>query len=258
MRFALNGRKRKAAPGTTVLEAARAAGVYIPALCVHEALAPYGACRMCVVEVREPGSKRWRIVASCLYEVMEGLEVRTDTERIKRYRKMLVEMMLARCPGVREVRDLAGRFGVRRTRFARGEEDCILCGLCVRVCSEIVGADAIGFTSRGIGRKVEAPFGIDTSRCIACGACTYVCPTGAVQMEYRRVEELRRHHGEHTCRYALMGLVSDAVCSLNYECARCEIDQKVREEAGTHPIFELEREAEHRRRAAGSRRRNRR
>ena len=241
MRIILNGKKRLVRRGATVLEAARDAGVDIPALCMHDAVAPYGACRLCVVEVREKGRKRWRVVASCLYPVSEGLEVRTDTEKVMRHRKVLIELMLARCPDVPAVRRLARRYGVRRTRFKKGEDDCIMCGLCVRVCSEFVGADAIGFASRGIARRVDTPFGIDHRSCIACGACTAVCPTGAIQMEYNRVIDLRRLEGEHPCRYTLMGVLSDAVCSLNYECARCEVDQRMRGQFGTHPIFAVRR-----------------
>jgi predicted molibdopterin-dependent oxidoreductase YjgC len=237
VKFKLNGRMRKTVKGRTVLEAAREAGVVLPAVCARDDLAPYGACRLCIVEVRERGRKRWRIVASCLYSVSDGLEVRTDTNRINRYRRTLLELMLARCPDVPYVRELARTYGVKRTRLSRGDDDCIMCGLCVRVCSEVVGADAIGFSSRGITRRVGKPFGIDASRCIACGACTYVCPTGAVQMEYERVIELRRERGEHTCRYAMMGLLSDAACALNYECARCEVDQKMRERFDTHPML---------------------
>lgn len=241
MKFKLNGKRKETKKGSTVLDAARRAGVEIPAVCDREALLPYGACRLCVVEVRESGRKRWRVVASCLYPVKEGLEVRTDTAQIKRHRKLLLELMLARCPDIPYVRDLARKYGIKRTRFKRGDDDCIMCGLCVRVCSEVVGMNAIGFSSRGITRRVDIPFGIDTSKCIACGACTYLCPTGAVQMEYDRVIELRRQEGEHPCRYALMGFLADAVCPLNYECARCEIDQKMREEFGTHPILALRR-----------------
>jgi bidirectional [NiFe] hydrogenase diaphorase subunit len=237
MKLVLNGKTGSAGSGATVLEAARAAGIDIPAVCAHDALQPYGACRLCIVEVREKGAKRWRVVASCLYPVKEGLEVRTHTAKIEKLRKFLLELLLARSPGAPYVRDLARRYGVTKTRFPALDDDCILCGLCVRVCSEVVGANAIGFSQRGIGRKVDSPFGIDHTRCLACGACTYVCPTGAIQMEHTRVMELRADGGEHLCRYTLMGLLSDAVCSLNYECSRCEIDQRIRAEAGTHPML---------------------
>jgi len=237
MKFVLNGKKREAAAGTTVLEAARAAGVDIPAVCAHDALQSYGACRLCIVEVKERGRKRSRVVTSCLYPVKEGLEVATETARIKKLRRFLLELLLARSPEAPYVRELAARYGVTKTRFSRLGDDCILCGLCVRVCSEVVRANAIGFSQRGIGRRVDSPFGIDHSRCIACGACTYVCPTGAVQMEYTRVMELRREGGEHLCRYTLMGFLPDAVCSLSYECARCEIDQRFRDETGMHPML---------------------
>jgi bidirectional [NiFe] hydrogenase diaphorase subunit len=237
MRCILNGRARQVREGATVLEVARAAGVDIPAVCSHEALEPYGACRLCIVEVRHAKTQRWRIVTSCLYPVAEGLEIRSDTERIRKLRALLLELMLARSPNAPFVRELAARYGVTTARFSTLDDNCILCGLCVRTCAEIVGADAIGFSQRGIGRKVDTPYGIDRSKCIACGACTFVCPTGAVQMEYERVIELRRQGAEHLCRYTLMGFLSDAVCSLNYECARCEIDQKFRSEAGTHPLI---------------------
>lgn len=241
MKLILNGRATNVALGTAVLEAARAAGVDIPALCAHEALQPYGACRLCIVEIREKGKKRWRVVTSCLYPVKDGLEVRTGTEKIKRLRKFLLELLLARSPGSPYVRELAARYGVTKARFSALDDDCILCGLCVRVCSEVVGANAIGFSQRGITRKVDSPFGIDHSRCLACGACTFVCPTGAIQMEHERVMELRAEGGEHLCRYTLMGFLSDAVCSLNYECFRCEIDQRFRAEAGTHPMLSKKR-----------------
>lgn len=239
MRFILNGRARPAREGESVLDAARAAGVDIPAVCAHDALEPYGACRLCVVEVRERGKKRWRIVTSCLYPVADGLEVRSETERIRALRKFLLELLLARSPNAPYVKKLAARYGVVKSRFAPLDDNCILCGLCVRTCAEIVGANAIGFAERGIDRKVDSPYGIDHSKCIACGACTFVCPTGAVQMEYTRVLELRKQGGEHLCRYTLMGFLPDAVCSLNYECARCEIDQKQRGEAGTHPLVAI-------------------
>lgn len=237
MKMTIEGKRCEIERGDTVLDTARRAGIEIPAVCAHDALEPYGACRLCVVEVRKKGTRRWRIVTSCLYEAQEGLEVKTGTERIKRYRRLLLELMLARSSTTPYVRRLAKEYGVTRTRFAKGDDDCIMCGLCVRICSEVVGANAIGFAYRGITRKIDVPFGIDASRCIACGACTWLCPTGAVQMEYERAIELRKQLGEHLCRYAMMGLISDASCSMNYECARCEVDQRMRDEYGTHPVI---------------------
>jgi predicted molibdopterin-dependent oxidoreductase YjgC len=237
MKFTLNGKTRHAREGATVLDAAREAGIDIPAVCAHESLQPYGACRLCIVEIRERGRKRSRVVASCLYPVKEGLDVRTDSAKIRGLRKFLIELLLARSPEAPYVHELAARYGVTSARFSPPNDLCILCGRCVRVCAEVVKANAIGFSQRGIGRAVDSPFGVDHSRCIACGACTYVCPTGAVQMEFTRVAELRKEGAEHRCRYTLMGLLPDAVCALNYECSRCEIDQKFRAEIGTHPML---------------------
>jgi bidirectional [NiFe] hydrogenase diaphorase subunit len=237
MKIILNGKPKQVREGETVLDAARRAGIDIPALCSHDALEPYGACRLCIVEVTERGKKRSKVVASCLYPVKEGLDVRTGTAKIVKLRKFLIELLLARSPETPYVRELAARYGVTKTRFLHPNDPCILCGLCVRVCAEVVGANAIGFSQRGITRRIDSPFGMDHSRCVACGACTYVCPTGAIQMEYTRVAELRKEGGEHRCRYTLMGLLPNAVCALNYECFRCEIDQKFRAEAGTHPLL---------------------
>jgi len=177
----INGQEVKAKEGATILEAAKEADIYIPTLCYHESVSPYGACRLCSVEIFKGG--RSRVVASCLYPVEEGLEVRTDTERIKEIRKMIIELLLARCPNVKVIRDLAEQMGVERPEFSPEEEDCILCGLCVRACEEIVGIGAISLVGRGVERKVGTPFFEEPGACIGCGACAYICPTGAIQME---------------------------------------------------------------------------
>jgi ferredoxin len=165
--------------GTPVLEVAKSLGIHIPTVCYHEALKPYGACRLCIVEaIRDNRSK---LVTSCNYPAEEGLVVLTDSEEVKETRKGLMELLLARCPDVPQVRQLAEEMGVKATSIKMKEnQGCVLCGLCVRWCEEIVGVSAIGFTDRGIEREVNTPFGLDSDVCIDCGACTYICPTSCI------------------------------------------------------------------------------
>ncbi|APV44135.1 4Fe-4S dicluster domain-containing protein [Dehalogenimonas formicexedens] len=180
----INGRDFEAEPCQTVLSVAQSAGIDIPTLCHTEAVADYGACRICLVEVERRGRKR--LVTSCLYPVEEGIKVTTDSERVKKVRKTIIELLLARCPDSQAIREMAENMGVTESRFALEEKaetgSCILCGLCTRVCSEVVGASAISLVNRGTAREVALPFYDEASSCIACGSCAYICPTGAISL----------------------------------------------------------------------------
>lgn len=177
----IDGREVTAPAGATILEAARDANIYIPNLCNHEELHPYGACRLCMVEIKH--GKRTRMVASCIYEVADGLEVKTDTEPVRNVRKLVVELLLARNPYHPTMKKIAKDVGVEASRFEEEVKGCILCGQCVRTCREVVGVSAIGFKRRGHEREVATPFDGNPPDCIACGSCAYICPVDVIPME---------------------------------------------------------------------------
>ena len=177
----IDGNKVQAEEGTTILQAAKENNIYIPSLCNHEALMPYGACRLCLVEVTNNKGRK-RLVASCLYQVEEGLTVATNTERVAEDRKILMELLLARCPNVESVKKLAAELGVEKTPFKKNNDMCVLCGLCVRACQEVVGVSAISLANRGVNREVATPFNVESQVCIGCGSCVYICPVDAITM----------------------------------------------------------------------------
>src|SRR5574342_234838 len=169
--------------GRTILEACREHGIHIPTLCYHPALEPYGACRLCMVEVSQGGRKP-RLVASCVYPCEEGAVVQTDTETVQQNRRVTAELLMAGSSNSPEIVALADELGVKEARYHLPEEDaCVLCGLCVRACNEIVGVSAISVIQRGIAKKVATPFQVTSSRCIGCGTCVLICPTGAFKFE---------------------------------------------------------------------------
>ena len=177
--LAINGTKVRAEEGSTILEIARFYGIDIPTLCYHDELTPYGACRLCMVEVDD--GKRTRLETSCLYPVKEGIVVRTHTKRLIEGRRLILELLLARCPNSKTLQDLACKMGLEQVRFQIKNENCILCGLCVRMCAEQMGSGAIGFVGRGQDRKVATPFHMASEICRNCGACMYICPVVELQ-----------------------------------------------------------------------------
>jgi len=170
----LNGLQVKAEEGWTLLETARFYGLEIPTLCYHEGLSPYGGCRLCVVEVGPPGKAK--LASSCTYPVEPGLIVRTDTKRVMAARRMMIELMLATAPNSKVLQDLASHFGVHQVRFEVRNDECVLCGLCVRMCAEQMDGRAIGFQQRGYKRKISTPFDMRSEECRLCGGCMYICP----------------------------------------------------------------------------------
>ena len=178
----INDEEVKAREGMTILEAARSAGVDIPTLCYHEKLAPYGACRLCMVEIIK--GKRSRLVTSCVYPVEDGLIVKTESEPVIKGRKMLLELMWARAPGAKAIQDYGMRYGIDRTKFKVEPTYCILCGLCVRYCAEVKKKNAIGFVGRGTERKVMFFPEIASEECPKCGECFSICPTGVLPSNY--------------------------------------------------------------------------
>ncbi|MEA1947420.1 MAG: FAD-dependent oxidoreductase [Thermodesulfobacteriota bacterium] len=178
--FKLNGKEVQGEEGQYILQVAEKYGVEIPTLCHHKALDPAGMCRLCTVMVSK-GS--WsRFVTACNYPIWEGMEVETDTEEIHEGRKLIVELLLARCPDVSVIKELAAQYNIEEPRFKKEDDTCILCGLCVRIC-EKMGNSAISLTGRGVDMKVETPFHVQTEVCMGCGACVSVCPTDHIKLE---------------------------------------------------------------------------
>ena len=203
VRINIDGREILAAAGSTVLEAATAAGIKIPTLCAHPALKPIGACRMCLVQVE----KQRVLQPACTFPVSEGMVVHTNTPEVRDARRFILELLLSDHPtdcmtcesnGNCELQDLAYEYGVKESRFkgevhtypvqdvnpfiVRDYNKCILCRRCVRACAEINGVEAIGILERGFDSKIGTAFdgSLADSACEFCGMCIAVCPTGAL------------------------------------------------------------------------------
>jgi len=182
-KLTINGSEIQVPEGRTVLEACREHSIHVPTLCYHPALEPYGACRLCMAEVSSP-PRPSRLVASCVHPCEEGAVIETDSEAVRKSRKTTIELLLAGAHNDPMLLALAEEYGVKEIRFILPEQDlCVLCGLCVRACREIVGVGAISLINRGMARKVSTPFQIASSTCIACGTCVLICPTDAIKLK---------------------------------------------------------------------------
>jgi heterodisulfide reductase subunit A len=196
----IDDKKVEVEEGTTILRAAQKYGIHIPTLCDFKSLAPYGACRVCLVEI--VGSRDSWISASCVYAAQEGMVVKTNTERVLKSRRMMLELLLARCPEVPRIKEMAKEMGIDEPRFPKQNDDCILCGLCTRVCAERMGIGAVNFVNRGSDRKIVPAFDKHSPICISCGACEVVCPTCAVDLSNVTPNKIRPIRSEYD-----MGLV---------------------------------------------------
>jgi bidirectional [NiFe] hydrogenase diaphorase subunit len=178
----IDGQEVKASEGMTLLEAAQSVGIFIPTLCHHEKLEPFGACRVCTVEVESRG--RTNLVAACCYPAENNLIVRTRSEKVDKIRKMLLELIMARAPESEQILSLAKEYGADRNRFEKEASFCILCGLCVRYCAEIKKKNAIGFIDRGVRKEIMFIPEISAKECWDCKECFPLCPTEALQAAY--------------------------------------------------------------------------
>jgi bidirectional [NiFe] hydrogenase diaphorase subunit len=205
----LNGAEVQVDPYWSLLEAIQFYGIDIPTLCYDEGLTPYGVCRLCVVEIGS-GDKT-KLVASCMHPVWEGLEVRTHSNSVIKTRKTILELLIARCPGSKKLQDMAALLELKEVRFKSLNDDCILCGLCVRMCEEQMAAKAIGFAGRGTDRYITTPFEMNSEECRKCGACMYICPVCELRCQGPQAETV-------LCSGCIN---TESVCAPDYSDAMC-------------------------------------
>ena len=184
----IDGKQITVPEGTTILQAARSAGIPIPTLCDHEKLSPYGACRVCTVEAE--AGERTTLVAACQHPAEKGQQIRTRSEKIDRIRKVLLEQMLAHAPDSEQLKALGDIYGADPDRFEKEANFCILCGLCVRYCAEVKQKHAIGFFERGSKREIAFIPEVAVKECWDCKECFPLCPTSALQAAYVLTEAL--------------------------------------------------------------------
>jgi NADH dehydrogenase/NADH:ubiquinone oxidoreductase subunit G len=188
VQLTVDGTKVQADEGTTLLEAARSAGVSIPTICHHDDLVPYGGCRLCLVEVEDRGWKK--LVVSCVYTVAQDLIVRTRTEKVDRMRRNILELLLAHAPDAPQLVELAAEYGADKHRFEQDASFCIHCGLCVRYCAEVAQKYAVGFIDRGIRKEISFIPEIAARECNDCKECFPLCPTSYLQAAFVLTEAL--------------------------------------------------------------------
>ncbi|HTT67984.1 MAG TPA: 2Fe-2S iron-sulfur cluster-binding protein [Gemmatimonadales bacterium] len=226
IRLTINGSSVQVEDGSTLLEAARLYGIPIPTLCHEDGLTPYGACRLCVVELGVG-----RLVSSCTTRALEGMVVRTNSQRVERARRLLLELYVATSPQSKRIQDLASAMGVRECRYEAQHEDCIQCGLCVRICAEQMMGGAIAFAGRGKDRRVARPFDQTSELCRQCGACLWVCPVCELRCQASTADTALCNACLNFAP-ACFKTYDDAMCFLD-PCHACELAGPFRADART-------------------------
>jgi len=193
----LNDQKVQVEEGSTILDAANKIGVDIPALCHQSSVEPYGACRLCTVEIHD--GRKTRMVTACNYPIRTPITVNTVSEKTVKTRNTSIQMMMLRWPNVPYIKEMAEKYKVItpdyiHTQVDYNENACVLCGLCVRICKqEGILKGIMGFTGRGSSRavKVNMPFEEHPDQCQECHKCEAICPTGAITIptEFVRIKE---------------------------------------------------------------------
>jgi formate dehydrogenase alpha subunit len=228
----IDGKTVEVNKGKTVLQAANSIGIRIPTLCHDPRLEPFAACRVCMVEVERNNSNA--LITSCNTEATDGMVIRTDTEKVLKSRKMVLELILSDHPkdcmtcekcGSCTLQDLAYEYSVRESRFfeepdggivedenpaiLQDTSKCILCGRCVRICAEVQQDHAIDFKHRGFDTETGLPFGKPRreTTCVLCGQCVSTCPVGSL-VEKRAAGKARAWELKEvktTCAYCGVG-----------------------------------------------------
>jgi len=186
--FEIDGKKVTASKGMTVLEVAQKEGIYIPTLCHHEKLEPFGGCRVCIVEVEIRG---WtKLVVSCVYPAEKNIIVRTRSPKVDRIRKTIIELLMAHAPDAPQLLEMAREYGAEPDRYEKDPSFCVHCGLCVRYCAEVVQKNALGFVDRGVHKEISFIPEIAAKECHACKECFPLCPTSYLQAVFVLTQSL--------------------------------------------------------------------
>lgn len=183
MKVIIDNNSYEANEGETILEVCRRENIPVPTLCYHNAFKGQGACRFCMVEVREPGAVKSKLVASCTYPVKDNLEVISSSEKINRVRKTLVMLLYNRAPNSEYIRKLKDEYKVSPLPASGpGSERCIMCRLCIQAC-QTMGSNAIAAMFRGTDKEIGTPYNEASEDCIGCKACAEICPTSAIEVQ---------------------------------------------------------------------------